>query len=626
MCIKSQFVKLYKNTFSGTDNITIDNLYHKLLMCSELFHAFNCFSKLEEARKWELHITLGQTTKDGYDKETMLFENRQLPHLEYLIRSAVYRFENDWNHTVVCTDNNFNYISLMCANIHKDIRVINIGNFEINQNSFNNLLLSKSFWSRFHSEKILVYQQDADIYHGDLSKFIQYDYIGPPWPVDQKDNKHQVGNGGFSLRSKSKMLECLERVDPNELPLMEGTQQYMAGRAYLGKPMDAPPEDVYYSKTMIDFKIGNVSDRETALKFGNESSFRKNAIGAHQYWWYNKSLFFNNSCDYCDTPKLKNYTLADWEWVEGEAKHHVSGWPGVINTCKEHGVITKSREDHQTLLIDNLEKYFVWDNMPPVTREWVGITHTTPNTPPYLKIVDIDTLLTNQNFLKSLKHCKCIITLSKYMEQYIINILKKIPVLYLKHPTHTNNVQLFEKIHLDTIINRTDLAVVQLGQQLRHMSSIYQLNYPGKKIWLTGTSDLSKMQNLLEQECKWKEIKIDFDCVEMKYITDLEEYKDVIYNNIVLIDLIDASANNAILELTAAGIPYIVKKLPSIVEYIGHQYPLFFETLSDVEHLLANKDILADKLHEACNYLHTIDLSSISHDRFASELLKAANQ
>ena len=205
-------------------------------------------------------------------------------------------------------------------------------------------------------------------------------------------------------------------------------------------------------------------------------------------------MFFNNPCDYCDTPKLKNYTLADWEWVEGEAQYHVSGWPGVINSCRDHGVITKSRDDHQTLLIDNLEKYFIWDSMPPVTREWVGITHTTPNTPPYLKVVDIDTLLTNQNFLKSLKHCKCIITLSKYMEQYIINILKKTPILYLKHPTHTNNVQHFEQINLDTILNRQDLAVVQLGQQLRHMSSIYELNYPGK--------NYGSLEHLIYLKCK----------------------------------------------------------------------------------------------------------------------------
>lgn len=625
MHIKSQFIKLYNNTFSGTEDLTNETFYMSLLNNPEIHHAYNCFCKLEESRAWQLHTTLGQQTKDGYDKTAMLFENRQLPHIEYLIRSAVYRLENDWNHVIVCTNDNYNYVTLMCANIHKDIHILNIGDVKIDQNSFNNLMLSETFWNKIPGEKILVYQQDADIYHGDMVEYLKYDFIGPAWPIDQKDNRLQVGNGGYSLRSKSKMIECLQFVNPGELPLMEGTQKYMDGKAYLGKPMDYPPEDVFYSKAMIDYKIGVVSEHETAKAFGNESYFTKNATGGHQYWCYNKELFYNNICDYCDTDKLKNYTLADWSWVEGEAKHHVSGWPGVINNCKKHGVVTKSRQPDQLLLIDNLEKYFIWDDMPPITREWVGITHTTPNTPPYLRVVDIDSLLCNQNFLKSLKTCKCIIALSKYMQQYIVGKIKKVSVKYIKHPTHVKDVPQFTKKNLETICNREDLAIVQLGQQLRYMSSIYDIKYEGKKIWLTGTSDIDKMYKLLDQECEWTEKVIDKDSVDVRYITDIEQYMDVIYNNIIIIDLIDASANNAILELTASKIPFFVKKLPAIVEYIGHDYPLLFNNVSEIEEVLQDKQLLQYQLTLAHEYLNNIDMSDLTHDSFTSSLLSIAN-
>ena len=200
MHTKSQFIKLYNNTFSGTEDLTNETFYMSLLRNPETHHAYNCFCKLEESRAWQLHTTLGQQTKDGYDKTAMLFENRQLPHIEYLIRSAVYRLENDWNHVILCTNDNYNYVTLMCANIHKDIQVLNIGNVKIDQNSFNNLMLSEAFWNKISGEKILVYQQDADIYHGDLANYLKYDYIGPAWPIDQKDNQLQVGNGGYSLR------------------------------------------------------------------------------------------------------------------------------------------------------------------------------------------------------------------------------------------------------------------------------------------------------------------------------------------------------------------------------------------------------------------------------------------
>jgi len=206
-----------------------------------------------------------------------------------------------------------------------------------------------------------------------------------------------------------------------------------------------------------------------------------------------------------------------------------------------------------------------------------------------------------------------------------LNAVKKIPVKYLKHPTNLIDVPQFEQINLETICNKENLTIIQLGQQLRVMSSIYQLKYPGKKMWLTGTSDLDKMQKLLTQECAWLDKKIDIDSVEMAYVTDMETYNDLIYNNIILIDLVDASANNAILELAAAKIPFFVKKLPSIVEYIGYKYPMFFEDLSEVENILEDKQELTNRLTQSTEYLSQLDTSTFSHDIFASNLLKIAN-
>lgn len=49
---------------------------------------------------------------------------------------------------------------------------------------------------------VLVIQHDGYILNGDLwdDEWLQYDYIGAVWPFE--DKKHNVGNGGFSLRSK----------------------------------------------------------------------------------------------------------------------------------------------------------------------------------------------------------------------------------------------------------------------------------------------------------------------------------------------------------------------------------------------------------------------------------------
>ena len=83
-----------------------------------------------------------------------------------------------------------------------------------------NKLSSKSDYSKFvvyelykyiNTEFCLIIQADGFVINPHLwqNQFLQYDYIGAPWPDFYKDfdgNNIRVGNGGFSLRSK-KLLE-----------------------------------------------------------------------------------------------------------------------------------------------------------------------------------------------------------------------------------------------------------------------------------------------------------------------------------------------------------------------------------------------------------------------------------
>ena len=44
------------------------------------------------------------------------------------------------------------------------------------------------------------------------------------------------------------------------------------------------PEDVFFSKSMIDFNIGKVADWEIARNFSQETQLSKNPLGGHQFW------------------------------------------------------------------------------------------------------------------------------------------------------------------------------------------------------------------------------------------------------------------------------------------------------------------------------------------------------
>lgn len=79
---------------------------------------------------------------------------------------------------------------------------------------YNQLLLSKMFYSQFSSYKfILIYQPDAYVFSDDLMEWCMkgYDYIGAPWLEDRngKIALNGVGNGGFSLRKVESFLDIL---------------------------------------------------------------------------------------------------------------------------------------------------------------------------------------------------------------------------------------------------------------------------------------------------------------------------------------------------------------------------------------------------------------------------------
>ena len=65
----------------------------------------------------------------------------------------------------------------------------------------------------------------------------------------------------------------------------------------------------------------------------------------------------------------------------------------------------------------------------------------------------------------------------------------------------------------------------------------------------------------------------------MKYLNLFEEYDDLLSKNIIFIDLYDASANTVVVECIARKTPLLVTRLDAVIEYLGKDYPLYFDNL-----------------------------------------------
>ena len=210
--------------------------------------------------------------KSGEGKETILIEFRQMPHVEYLVRNTILKLKN-WNHTIVCGNNNYDMIYEMCENIHNNLETkikiikLDVGNITVKQ--YSDMLTTKEFWNRFEGEKLLVYQEDTFLFHNNIQKFLNYDYVGAPWKILNYHSNTFVGNGGFSLRSRSVMIKCIEHTDPS---------------------IDNLPEDVYFAKTMKKNNIGNIAPMNIAKMFSQEQLLGDNPIGGHAFWIANNKI------------------------------------------------------------------------------------------------------------------------------------------------------------------------------------------------------------------------------------------------------------------------------------------------------------------------------------------------
>jgi hypothetical protein len=552
------------------------------------------------------NIELPLITKNNI-YEAVLIEFRILPHLEFLIRNTILKLGEKWSHTIVCGNLNYNHMVKLCNTIHKNIKIIKLEYDNLNQYSYSILLSTTFFWNLFIGESILIYQEDSIIFKSNIDEFLEYDYIGAPWPKKQNDTKNGVGNGGLSLRKKKIMIKVINTHSIHNITINSSTKEYMKNAK-----LSICPEDVYFSKTMQDYNIGIVADWDTASNFSTESILNNNSFGGHNFWLadpnWKERLFKNNIIQFNIPQQLD----------KGFSEHR-GGWDVIKHSLNDNNLYSAN---NNYIFYDMLDIIFLFNKGHIIEQKWCGIFHCTPITPDYLDFINISNIFNNNNFIKSLKNCLGIITLSSYLSNYFTEYFKKINininVYTLKHPTITTNIPGFNYVHFKYNNNK---KIIQLGQQLRKLSSIYLLPEIPKysKMWLTGTTQFNKMIKYLKYEIELFDIDksvINMHKIPMTYIQNFDEYDKLLTRNLVFMELYDAAANNAIVECIVRNTPIIVNKIPAVVEYLGEDYPLYFNNLEEIPELLTDQNIF-----NAHQYLLNMNKEDLEIDFFNKKLI-----
>lgn len=283
----------YKDIPSLINTFNLQTIHQNKTNCAKELYRNICLRYLNNFKK----ITIPELQLH-LNNEAVLVEYRILPHIEVLLRNMIYNLGDSWSYSIVCGNNNISYVTQMCNNISNNIKIIQTNHDNITQNEYNNMLLTTEFWDLFYGKKILIYQEDTCIFHKDINPYLEFDYVGGAFAFDCV-TPINVGNGGFSLRSKSIMKQIIENTPPKKF-----TSNCKSSLRYKNTvKLDLFPEDVYFPQLMQNLNIGKVAPYNICKNFSSEQIFTQNSLGMHCLWFSNKNWeqyiirYFNNLFD-----------------------------------------------------------------------------------------------------------------------------------------------------------------------------------------------------------------------------------------------------------------------------------------------------------------------------------------
>jgi hypothetical protein len=278
------------------------------------------------------------------------------------------------------------------------------------------------------------------------------------------------------------------------------------------------------------------------------------------------------------------------------------------------------------ILFDSfLEKTFCWNvldtyrgrsNVIPYKRPWIGVLHNPPNIPEWFDNYNSPQAVLDRNlFKRSLGSCKALIVLSEYLQSWLSERVD-VPVVSVKHPTEIPN----NKWKPENFFSKYR-KIIQIGYWLRNMESFLSLKHSNKysKVWLPGAYDYA-MQMLSIQEKHdrgFYENKYRWSSVQVLNHIPNKDYDELLSSSIVFLDLFDSSANNAVIEPIARNTPILINKIDPVVEYLGVDYPLYYNNIEHAQSLLKDDDLI----YQAHLYLKNMDKRWLSGEFFAADVI-----
>lgn len=284
---------------------------------------------------------------------------------------------------------------------------------------------------------------------------------------------------------------------------------------------------------------------------------------------------------------------------------HRSGWPYVMS------YLTKLQTKDGFFFDDFVERTFLQTpgtSIPLWQRPWIGVFHHPPNVPEWFESRATWQALTSvKEFRYSLPHLKGAVTLSKYLGNFIREQLG-VPTLNVLHPTEVPMLQWSPNRFANN-----GPKLVQIGWWLRNLAGIYQVETPiNWSKWHLHQNQpwVNAAYQKVRRYSPYKD-RPDVGVTNVQLRITNEEYDKLLASCVVFAEFFDTSANNAVIECIVRGTPLVTNRHPATEEYLGVDYPMFFDDYREIPKLLKPENIWRTN-----EYLCTLDKTTLSGEYF----------
>lgn len=290
---------------------------------------------------------------------------------------------------------------------------------------------------------------------------------------------------------------------------------------------------------------------------------------------------------------------------------HAEGWPFLLDELYDLIDPTSS-----VVFDDAVDRSFhpgrrSW-KMPDPFTDWFGVSHYPPDLPdwynPGCKLLGASTDL--PQWQERLDKLRFTIVLTETAVSYIHEVTGK-PVVVLKYPTGYIDVRQWDP-------SRFIPNLVQIGWFLRDTTAIYRIEPRGfEKIRLTGRQRDWVQQT--HERCRQHIPQTPYrgSVTEISWLSN-KQYDTMLSTGVVFAHFITVAASTMVGECVVRATPLLTNRHPALEEYLGKDYPLFYDHIDEIPDLLVPDNVVAAHYH-----LKEMDRSWTNVDNFRKGLVSA---